>query len=200
MTEENRMAEQGIRIQSDAEPDLNLVESNPNTAESTPDTYGFHSLDIRYITVERIVGWIFTCVVYAGIGIGWGISLVASWPPTIWTGSIALGILAVVLVLAWATHSYPKIAHKWCKYRLDEHGLEIHRGWIWRTVVNIPRSRVQHTDVRQGPIQRQYEIGTLVVYTAGTQHASVELAGLSKVEAMRLRSQLISDGQGQDAV
>ena len=45
-------------------------------------------------------------------------------------------------------------------------------------MTNVPRSRVQHTDVSQGPLERNHGLGTLVVYTAGTDHAKVELGGL----------------------
>jgi membrane protein YdbS with pleckstrin-like domain len=56
---------------------------------------------------------------------------------------------------------------------VDARGLEIRRGVFWRSVVNVPRSRVQHTDVSQGPLERSYGLGTLIVYTAGTDHAQV---------------------------
>ncbi len=64
-------------------------------------------------------------------------------------------------------------------YRLDAQGIEIRRGVYWRVVINVPRSRVQHTDVSQGPVERRYGLGTLVIYTAGTDHAKVDLAGSS---------------------
>jgi hypothetical protein len=70
---------------------------------------------------------------------------------------------------------------------------------FWRRTIIVPKSRVQHTDVSQGPLQRRYALGTLVVYTAGTDHAKVELPGLSYARAMRIRDHLLPSG-GDDAV
>ena len=61
----------------------------------------------------------------------------------------------------------------------------------WQTITNVPRSRVQHTDVSQGPIERRYGLGTLIVYTAGTDHSRVTLSGLDFTLAQRLRTHLL---------
>jgi membrane protein YdbS with pleckstrin-like domain len=82
---------------------------------------------------------------------------------------------------------------------VDESGLEILRGVYWRTITNVPRSRIQHTDVSQGPLERGHNLGTLVVYTAGTQHSEVKLPGLELVVAQRIRTHLLPSDQG-DAV
>ena len=76
-------------------------------------------------------------------------------------------------------------------------------GVVWRSVVTVPRSRVQHTDVAQGPLQRVFGIATLIVYTAGTEHAFVSLRGLAPETANAIRDFLIdagSDGEQDDAV
>ena len=56
---------------------------------------------------------------------------------------------------------------------------------------NVPRSRIQHTDVSQGPVQRRYGIATLRVHTAGTENASVELGGLEHGVARLVREFLL---------
>jgi membrane protein YdbS with pleckstrin-like domain len=62
---------------------------------------------------------------------------------------------------------------------------------IWRAVSNVPRSRVQHTDVAQGPLDRKYGLGKLIIYTAGTQHSRVELPGLEHQTALAIRDHLL---------
>ena len=78
-------------------------------------------------------------------------------------------------------------------YRLDEQGIEIREGVIWRRVINVPRSRVQHIDVSQGPFERRYGIGTLAIYTAGVRHAMVALPGLDHARALRIRDFLLPE-------
>jgi membrane protein YdbS with pleckstrin-like domain len=94
---------------------------------------------------------------------------------------------------------WPAISYRHTSYRVDEAGLEIMRGVYWRTTTNVPRSRIQHTDVSQGPLERRYSLGTLVVYTAGTQHSEVTLSGLEFTIAQRIRAHLLPRDQG-DAV
>jgi uncharacterized protein len=77
------------------------------------------------------------------------------------------------------------------RFRLDAHGLEIHRGVFWRHEIRVPRSRVQHTDVACGPIDRQLGLATLKVFTAGTRMASVDLDGLPAARAAELRAALL---------
>ena len=62
----------------------------------------------------------------------------------------------------------------------------------------MPRSRVQHTDVSRGPLERAYDLATLVIYTAGTEHSRVALSGLAERDAYPIRDWLIH-GEESDA-
>ncbi len=97
-------------------------------------------------------------------------------------------------LLAWHAQAWPEIAYRHASYKVDGQGIEIRRGVFWRTIINIPRSRVQHTDVSQGPLERTHELGTLVVYTAGTDHARVDLPGLAHARALRIRDTPPAEG------
>jgi membrane protein YdbS with pleckstrin-like domain len=102
-------------------------------------------------------------------------------------------------VLSWVSFRWPEVSYRHTFYRVDPERLEIRRGVWWRHTIIVPKSRVQHTDVSQGPLERRYGLGTLIVYTAGTDHAKVELPGLSHERAMRIRDHLLPSG-GDDAV
>jgi hypothetical protein len=58
---------------------------------------------------------------------------------------------------------------------------------------------VQHIDVSQGPLQRRYGLGTLAIYTAGTEHSQVILPGLEHGTALSVRNHLLP-GEADDAV
>ncbi len=62
----------------------------------------------------------------------------------------------------------------------------------------MPRSRVQHTDINRGPIDRWLGLAELKVHTAGTRLASISLGGLSEQQARDLRNALL--GEDDDAV
>jgi membrane protein YdbS with pleckstrin-like domain len=113
--------------------------------------------------------------------------------------ALDLAVLAIVGFLVWSAFVWPRIQYRHLRYRVDPTGLAIRRGVLWREDVRVPRSRVQHTDVNQGPIERSFGLSTLIVFTAGTQHAKVSLDGLRDETARAIRDFLV-DGGDEDGV
>jgi membrane protein YdbS with pleckstrin-like domain len=157
-----------------------------------------HPLDPRAVKVDRIAGWLVAGPLLAVVGVLSLVLFQASIPGWIKVLLVLLGA-AMALGLAWSAHRWPAIAHRHASYRVDERGIEMRRGVYWRKVINVPRSRVQHMDVSQGPLQRRHGLATLVIYTAGTTYAKVDLAGLDHATALRIRDHLLA-GEGGDAV
>lgn len=159
-----------------------------------------HSLDPRVISLQQIGGGLFAAAVATVSLVAIVISLIAEDDPLSgWHALRLLAWLVVVLILAWQAFTWPARAYRYTLYRVDAMGIEIRRGVFWRVVINIPKSRVQHIDVAQGPLERRYGLGKLVIYTAGTDHAKVELAGLEHGRALRIREHLLPSEAG-DAV
>lgn len=157
-------------------------------------------LDPAFVPAQRVTGWI-ACGVFMSL---WAAALMllmligdAVRPLVLW-GVAALGALLAPL-LVWLAVSWPARAYRYWSYRLDEQGIEIRSGVVFQRVTTVPRSRVQHTDVSQGPIERRYGLGTLVIYTAGTEHARVDLPGLAHATATAVRDALLPK-DGADAV
>ena len=147
--------------------------------------------DPRSVPLNQTVGWITTAFLSAGLMLGLLIFWLAAAPPRWASLLLVLGFVAAVAGLAWTSSRWPAIEHRHTFYVVNAHGLEIRRGVYWRSVINVPRSRVQHTDVSQGPLERSYGLGTLIVYTAGTNHAQVDLAGLDHATALAIRNHLL---------
>jgi len=149
-----------------------------------------HPVDPRTVRVARIIG--FSVVLAISMAplilftIGWGVGGIP--------GPVYLGILAVWLLLLASflllAYRWPAARHRNLRYLVEEDGLRIRRGVFWRKVIWIPITRVQHTDVSQGPVQRKFGLGTLTVHTAGTAGASISLAGLEHGIASRLSDHL----------
>jgi len=155
--------------------------------------------DPRKVTLDRVVGWIVAGVISLGSAIPvFSISFLSPIPG--WGAALLIGAwIGVALTLAWSAQRWPAVEHRHTFYKVDGQGVEIRRGVVWRKVINVPRSRVQHTDVSQGPLERRYGLGTLVIYTAGTENAKVDLAGLDHATALRIRDHLLPEAGG-DAV
>ena len=164
-----------------------------------PDLDGFRQLDPRAVPFQRTVA----AIVSAVVAVGSGFLAVAQLPddgpaPAAMAVTASLWLIGNSLI-SWHGQRWQAIDYRHTWYRLDDRGIEIRRGVFWREVINVPRSRVQHTDVSQGPLERRYGLGTLVVYTAGTDHAKVTLSGLDHSAALDMREQLMPD-RGTDAV
>lgn len=156
------------------------------------------SLDPRAIPLGRMVGWMINGAVSLGLLIALVIVFQAE-PPAWLRTPLALLWLGGTVALGWLAQRWPAIAYRHSSYKVDSQGIEIRKGVVWRKVINVPRSRVQHTDVSQGPLERRYGVGTLVIYTAGTEHARIYLSGLDHATALRIRDHLLA-GEGTDAV
>ena len=171
----------------------------PEEARSTVADGTFRTLDSRAITLERLEGWIATGCVSTGALFAIMVFVIASDAPVWVTPLLSVLWLLLTLGLIWHTLRWPELAFRHTSYKIDTLGIEIRRGVIWRTVVNIPRSRVQHIDVSQGPIERRFGLGTLAIYTAGTAHSMVGLQGLEHSTALAVRDHLLPE-RADDAV
>jgi membrane protein YdbS with pleckstrin-like domain len=99
-------------------------------------------------------------------------------------------ILAIGLTLSWIC---PEAYYRRLRFGTDGSGITIERGIFWQSRIAVPRARIQHTDVSQGPLQRRYGVGTLKLYTAGSRHTKVELPGLAHADAVALRDALLAE-------
>ena len=159
--------------------------------ELEPD---FHRLDPKNIRVEMIAGSIASGVMSLGGVIGTVVAYFAVEAPWVWW--LILGIVVLLCLWLWVlTLIWPGIEYKYTSWKLDELGLEIRRGVLWRHRITVPRARVQHVDVSQGPLQRNFGLAKLTVYTAGTQNSSVELEGVVHPVALAARDNLISKNE-----
>lgn len=107
--------------------------------------------------------------------------------PLAWLAPLA-GLAIGAAFGAWLGNKRYRHTH----WRLDADGFALRRGRMWRTETRVPGSRVQHLDIKRGPLQRRYRLATLVIHTAGTRHSAVALSGLDDQDAEMLRDQLAS--------
>ena len=143
-------------------------------------------------------GFIVTAIVALVSFIGVVFGLVFGAAPGLAKVIGVLGWLAIVGLLTWLSIVLPRKTYQHTRYRVDGVGLLLHRGRIFHSELGVARSRIQHTDVTQGPIQRLYGLATLSIYTAGTEDAQIDVSGISFEEARRLRAELT--GQADDDV
>lgn len=147
-----------------------------------------HKLDPRWISCERRIAWVTSALLAAVLlGAGAVVVLLADLP----AAPVAAAAVVLIIASTWLGQWWPGVAYRHASYRLDRRTLEIRRGVLQRSVIDVPRSRIQHSDVSQGPFERLHGLGTLSVYTAGTRHALVRLEGLEHGRALAIREHLM---------
>ena len=173
--------------------------SSRDTPPSSGIADGAHyRLDPRVMQLERITGFIATACVSGFVAFAILFTWIAAdslWIPAL----VAISWPLVTGLLAWHSYRWPEISYRHESYRVDDLGIEIRRGVVWRREISVPRSRVQHIDVSQGPLERRFGLGSLSIYTAGTDYAMVALRGLTHARALLIRDHLLPR-ETQDAV
>lgn len=98
----------------------------------------------------------------------------------------ACAAIAVALAGAWLGLKQ----FRYVAWKLDEDGIAIRRGRMYQRETRVPATRVQHLDIKRGPLQRRRGLATLIVHTAGTRHSAVTFPHLDADDAERLRDVL----------
>lgn len=175
-------------LKSDAETAVPDVVS---PAQLTEADSGFQPLAANWLRMERRSWHILIAIVSAVLVLGWlvlGLFIRHSFDA--WQWLFLVPIVTIIALLIWAAYFFPRRGFQATSWRLHPHGFEIRRGIWWRHRIFIPKDRIQHTDVHQGPLQRAYGLASLVLNTGGTHEPSITLDGLDMPLAESLREQL----------
>lgn len=144
-------------------------------------------LDPRVRTLWRILGVGLALMFSAIVALSEALIIAPAGLTPLPAGSIGLAALALSLTLGLG---WPALRYRYWRWRVEPDRVLIQRGVVWRARSLIPRVRVQHVDTRTSPLQRSLGLSSLIIYTAGTRGADVEIPGLTTEEAERLREEL----------
>ncbi len=137
----------------------------------------------------RIIGWgIFQGMLLLSLTISWAFTGMEWWGLPAFA---AWGFQAAFFY--WMTHKrFNREA-----YAIREKDLIHIKGYWQRTQLTVPYSRVQHVEIKQGPIARSLGLGSISVYTAGSSGGSLGISDIEFTEAERIK-QFIAQKTGAD--
>ncbi len=165
----------------------------PEPAPPAPqvETDVWQPLPVRARTLATISALVGTLVPLA---IALGVGLIAADRQSL---SFAIAGALLLAIPAWAVFIARR---RWLRmrWRIDDDGFGVRRGHMWRSDTRVPGNRVQHLDVRRGPLERAFGLATLIVHTAGTRNSALSLSGLDFEEAERLRDTLAARAARDD--
>ncbi len=144
----------------------------------------FASLEDEYRKIRLIIPTLF---------ISFGLLLfVCAWfllPKDIAT-PIMIGT-GIVSSLFFFTLIYRYFADPLKGYALREQDLSYRSGLFVTKTTTQPMNRIQHVEVKQGPIDRKYDLAKLYAYSAGGQHYTFSIPGLTHEFAVKLRALIL---------
>lgn len=129
--------------------------------------------DLLSTVISSLVVFAVAFVARLIFDIGWG-----------WVAA-ATGIW-LVCNLAW-TFLTPPIRYNQWRFEIREDEVDLLHGIIVKTRQIVPMSRIQHVDTTRGPIQRRFELASVVFHTAA---GSMTIPELSVERAAEVRDQI----------
>ena len=105
-------------------------------------------------------------------------------------GSTRFGIGLALVAVAAAIGAWLGARLRHQRWKLDDEGLWLRTGRLWWKETRVPASRVQHVDLKHGPLERRFRLATLVVHTAAVHLSGITVRGLDEADAHYLRDQL----------
>lgn len=166
----------------------------------TNDTITTHSLpDLKGLPTEPIsltyrtyhIAATLLCVVLPVLGLLSAIRFNPVFPLPVFLQSAYPYILAVVVALSVCYLVYAYLACGRIRYSLREHDLTLKKGVICKQVICQPMLRIQHVELKQGPIDRFAGLAKLHVYSAGGAAHTFLIPGLEQATAEKLRAYIL---------
>lgn len=107
-----------------------------------------------------------------------------SWVPFGVLSGTVLGV-GLLYTLVW-----PGLRHRFWRFALRSEELYMEHGVLTHVRTVVPLRRIQHIDVSQDLIEREFDLGRLVVHTAGSRSSDVVIPGLPLSDAERIRDEV----------
>ena len=109
-----------------------------------------------------------------------------------WAALVAALALAVAVVVV-----VPELLWRRWRYEVGRHEIDIRHGSIAIKRTLVPISRIQHVETRRGPLQRAFDLATVVFHTAA---GGSEIPQLTNAEAIAVRDRVAALTRAPDDV
>lgn len=164
-----------------------IFENLPVEADSLPriEEVNFHPIEKKYLQVSLLASAAFWLVLMAG------------WVAFIYFADVEKGPvrylagLGGILLFAGFNVTLTVLGFKKKQYALRQRDIIYTKGLLWRVRTAIPFNRIQHAELKQGPLERIYGLHSLKVYTAGGQSSDLVIPGLKEQTALSIKDYIL---------
>ena len=140
------------------------------------ETLEYNKLNRKYLTESLIIRLISILPLAAGIFIFY------KKEPDFLFEAILIAIVIFVILMLFGYLSYFKKA-----YALREKDVSYRSGIIFHSITTVPLSRIQHSELLRGPLDRFLGLSSVKIYTAGGSSSDITIPGLSVETAENVR-------------
>lgn len=106
---------------------------------------------------------------------------------------IPLLIISILLMMLAIFNLVTRnLSFKKMSYAIREHDVIFKKGWFVQTLGVCPTKKIQHCKISSDVFERMYGLATLSFYTAGSSGADMKIAGLTKEEAEKIRTSVMT--------
>ena len=174
-----------------------IFENLPVEASQLPkvEEVDFHPIEKKYLNVSLIASALFWLLILAG------------WLALVYFTNMEKTALTYgggsggILLLASINVTMTVLGFKKKQYALRQHDIIYTKGLLWHVRTSIPFNRIQHAELKQGPLERMYGLHSLKVFTAGGQSSDLVIPGLKEDRALSIKDYILgktTDGDGED--
>ena len=152
------------------------------TEPSSPDikTLKFHKVHASYLTIVLM-----SMVLPLPIFIAINTCLILFVEPFMWWFSIVFWGFYLFISL-WSM-AYAKSL----KFALREHDISLYSGVLFKKTIIQPYTRLQHIEIKRGPLERHKKLASLVLFSAGGAMHALELKGLLETDAENIKRYIL---------
>lgn len=170
---------------------LNMSYSNSavDLAPISVDNLELIPISKRYRRINIALSALFTATVLAVLLV-LDFNLIFDEPK--WFERFKYAIYGVVFLLACWDMLYHVFADPIIKYAVREQDVHFQSGLIFRKLVSQPILRIQHIELKRGPIERKAGLATLQVFSAGGVSHTFQIPGMEYEKAVALRKFIIN--------
>lgn len=163
------------------------------------ETISTHSLpDIKAVPTELIslkyrasnmAVTLLISALFFGILLALSFFALTSLPKLLQDALPYIALFALIITLCCLIYEY--LAGTRIRYALRQNDLTLKKGVIFKKVTCQPMLRIQHVEVKQGPVDRLVGLTKLHVYSAGGAAHTFLIPGLPQDTAEKLRAYIL---------
>ncbi|NEV94188.1 PH domain-containing protein [Psychroflexus sp. YR1-1] len=159
-----------------------------NLGIHTSDLPDFKSVDLeavekRYKKLLWLNESVVFLVLFAIPVVGLFFDRIPMWIPV--TALIVLGVIFILRTIE-IEKGFPVR-----KFGVRQHDMIYQSGFFHFTETVVPYNRIQHVEIKQGPLSRLFSLYTLRLYTAGASSGDLIIDGLDQSTAQKLKAKVL---------